>query len=288
MLRTLCLVGLPALAFTFTMGAGMLDEDPISAAYQAHIASLKRKPGVAGFHFVVSPPFVVVGDEPEETVRRRARETVGWAVRMLKREYFTKDPAEIQTIWLFKDRDSYRNHAIGLFGGEPSTPYGYYLPAHNAVVANIATGGGTVVHEIVHAFMRPNFPQCPDWFDEGMGSLYEQCGERGGRIVGFTNWRLEGLQAAIRRDGVPEFSKLLSATRHKLNGSQGGLLYAQARYLLYYLQERGLLREFYQKFRGAVKADPTGTNTLKSVLKEPDLRTFQRHWEDSVMKLKFD
>ena len=39
---------------------------------------------------------------------------------------------------------------------------------------NIATGGGTLVHEIVHPFMAANFEQCPSWFNEGLGSLYEQ------------------------------------------------------------------------------------------------------------------
>ena len=45
---------------------------------------------------------------------------------------------------------------------------------------NIATGGGTLVHEIVHPFVEANFPGCPTWFNEGLGSLYEQSAERKG------------------------------------------------------------------------------------------------------------
>ena len=48
---------------------------------------------------------------------------------------------------------------------------------------NISTGGGTLVHEIVHPFIQSNFPNCPSWFNEGLGSLYEQCRERNGKIV---------------------------------------------------------------------------------------------------------
>ena len=42
-----------------------------------------------------------------------------------------------------------------------TTPYGYYSAAHRALIMNIATGGGTLVHEIVHPFVRANFPQMP-------------------------------------------------------------------------------------------------------------------------------
>ena len=60
-------------------------------------------------------------------------------------------------------------------------------PVSGAQNFTVATGGGTLVHEIVHPFMRANFPECPAWFNEGMGSLYEQCSEVNGRIAGLTN-----------------------------------------------------------------------------------------------------
>ena len=50
---------------------------------------------------------------------------------------------------------------------------------------NISTGGGTLVHEIVHPFVAANFPNCPAWFNEGLGSLYEQSGEVNGAIHGY-------------------------------------------------------------------------------------------------------
>ena len=77
------------------------------------------------------------------------------------------------------------------------------------VVMNIATSGGTLVDEIVHPYMAANFPECPSWFNEGLASLYEQCGEENGRIHGDTNWRLAGLQKAIRSKKLPPFKSLL-------------------------------------------------------------------------------
>jgi len=152
---------------------------------------------------------------------------------------------------------------------------------------NIATGGGTLVHEIVHPFMAANFPACPAWFNEGLGSLYEQCGERDGRIRGRTNWRLAGLQKAIRKKQVPPFKTLCSTTDGQFYSQDKGTNYAQARYLCYYLQEHGLLRKFYHCFRADSEKDPTGYNTLKRVLGREDMGAFKKEWEAYVLKLRF-
>ncbi len=152
---------------------------------------------------------------------------------------------------------------------------------------NIATGGGTLVHEIVHPFVAANFPQCPSWFNEGLGSLYEQSSSRDGKIVGLTNWRLKGLQSAIRRKQVPSFKTLCSTTRNEFYNHDKGTNYVQARYLCYYLQEHGLLRKFYRRFRANCKTDPTGYETLKAVLGRQDMDKFKREWEAYVMKLRF-
>jgi hypothetical protein len=42
--------------------------------------------------------------------------------------------------------------------------------------------------------------------------------------------------------------------------------YGQARYLCYYLQQQGLLREFYRRFHTNREKDPTGYATLQEVL----------------------
>ncbi len=162
-----------------------------------HVARLKKRLPSGDFSIIVQRPFVVVGDEPRADLLRHAEQTVKWAVDRLKQDYFTKDPNHILDIWLFKDEASYKKHTRLLFGEDPTTPYGYYSSRHKALIMNIATGGGTLVHEIVHPFIEANFPACPPWLNEGLGSLYEQCGEKDGHIHGFTNWRLPGLQRAI-------------------------------------------------------------------------------------------
>ena len=243
--------------------------------------------GLKGFTVLVQPPFVVVGDESPAAVEVRATRTVKWAVDLLKKDYFRKDPNEILEIWLFRGKDSYRKHAKVLFDDEPSTPFGYYSSADKALVMNISTGGGTLVHEIVHPFMRANFPNCPSWFDEGLASLYEQCGEKDGKIVGYTNWRLAGLQAAIRKDRVPSFKALCGTTRNGFYNMDPGTNYAQARYLCYYLQQKGLLGEYYRAFRDHAKDDPTGYKTLRKTLGGEDMDAFKKRWEKWVLELRY-
>ncbi|HEX8503273.1 MAG TPA: hypothetical protein VF659_21995 [Pyrinomonadaceae bacterium] len=260
--------------------AGHTDAD-----YARHVAQLKKRLPSAEFEIVVEKPFVVVGDGGRRAVEEHARSTVRWAVDLLKRDFFEKDPADILDVWLFKDSASYNVHARRLFGREPTTPYGYYSPAHKALVMNIETGGGTLVHEIVHPFVEADFPGCPPWLNEGLGSLYEQSGEQDGHIRGYTNWRLPGLQRAARRGRLRPFRELLAMDGRAFYDDAAGTHYAQARYLCYYLQERGLLVRFYRDFRRNRAADPTGFETLKQVLGESDMDAFQRRWEKFVLEL---
>ena len=261
---------------------------PTDADYAQHVRKLKEKLSGRGFTILLEKPFVIVGDEAEATVQRRSRQTVAWAVERLKKDYFSKDPDHIIDIWLFKDKESYEKHALEFFEDRPSTPYGYYSAHHKALVMNIATGGGTLVHEIVHPFIAANFPACPSWFNEGLASLYEQCGDKEGHIHGYTNWRLTGLQEAIQRGKLSTFQELCSTTTREFYDDERGTNYAQARYLCYYLQERGLLVKFYHAFRKNAGDDPTGYETLKTLLGERDMQAFQDRWEQFILKLKRD
>jgi hypothetical protein len=267
------------------------------ADFERHVKTLKDdlnqklkaahpRASATDFSFVIQRPFVVVGDEPKAAVQEHAVGTVKWAVDRLKQDFFPKDPNEILNIWLFKDAASYEKHALLLFGDKPSTPYGYYSSANKALIMNIETGGGTLVHEIVHPFMEANFPDCPPWLNEGLGSLYEQCGDIDGHIHGFTNWRLPGLQQAITAKQVPSFQDLTALDVNGFYNQDRGVNYAQARYLCYYLQQKGLLVKFYQEFHSRQKEDPSGFKSLQKTLGETDMEVFKTKWEKFVLTLR--
>ncbi len=258
------------------------------ADYAQHILKLKQRPIVPNLTYLVEKPFVVAGNESPDVVRRRAAQTVRWAVEHLKKEYFPLDPDSIITIYLLDDKDTYEQAARAVLRQPPDTPFGFFSESQGCMVMNIATGGGTLVHEIVHAFMAPNFPGCPAWFNEGLASLYEQCGQQDGGIVGYTNWRLAGLQRAIRADALPSFKQLCSRTNHQFYSDEdSGLYYAQARYLLYYLQQKKKLHAFFRAFTEGVSTDPTGYQTLQTVLGRRDIEKFQAEWQDYCLRLRF-
>ncbi len=256
-----------------------------NAEFARHLEQLKKKLPSSGFTIVIQSPFVVIGDESPESVKSHSEKTVKWAVDKLKQDYFTKDPKEILDIWLFRDADSYERNTLTLFGEKPGTPYGYYSSTHKALIMNISTGGGTLVHEIVHPFIEANFPACPPWFDEGLGSLYEQSGEVDSHIHGYPNWRLPGLQAAIRAGKVPSFQSLTALDPHGFYDEDKGTNYSQARYLCYYLQQHGLLIKFYREFHTHQKEDPTGYKSLQKILGTVDMRAFKQRWEKYVLGL---
>jgi hypothetical protein len=267
------------------------------ADYAEHIKTVKSNineklkqtvPRVSANNFsvVIEKPFVVIGDEPLAAVKQHAEGTVKWAVERLKKDFFANDPNEILDIWLFKDAASYEKFTFLLFGDKPTTPYGYYSSSHKALIMNIETGGGTLVHEIVHPFMEANFPDCPPWLNEGLGSLYEQCGDVDGHIHGFVNWRLPGLQAAIRAKEVPPFRELTALDVNGFYNGDRGTNYAQSRYLCYYLQQKGVLVKFYQDFHAQQKDDPTGFKTLQKTLAENDMDQFKTKWEKFVLSLR--
>ncbi len=257
------------------------------SAYEVELQNLRSRVDLTGFTAVIEPPYIVIGDEPPERVRHRATHTVRWAVERLRQEYFRKEPLDILTIWLFKDEHSYRENVPRLFHHVPHTPFGYYAHEHKALIMNIATGGGTLVHELVHPFIEADFPDCPPWLNEGLGSLYEQSSERNGRIVGLTNWRLAGLQNAIREDRTIPLERLLTLAADEFYNGDQGLHYAQARYLCLHLQENELLRSYYHKFRERATTDPTGHGTLLDVLGQKDLEEFEAQWKAFVLDLRF-
>jgi len=256
-----------------------------AADFAQHVMQL-RKIVPQGFTIAVEPPFAIVSDAHPIEVAAYAHGTIRRAVALLKKDFFARDPKEIVDIWLLSDDVSYTEHARRVFGESPDTPYGFYSREHQAIVINIATGGGTLVHEIVHPFIAANFPSCPPWLDEGLASLYEYPTSVDGHIRGLVNWRLPTLKAAIALGELPTFEWLTSRTDDQFYGEDPGTNYAEARYLCYFLQQRGKLVDFYHAFYEARAVDPTGYATLLDVLDVGDDTRFERDWSGWILGLK--
>lgn len=250
---------------------------------RARVAQLQAELG-AEFAFRVDPPFVIAGDSAPARLAEQV-EMFQWALRMLQQQFFERRPKALVDVFLFRDKQSYEAHTQALFHEAPQSPYGYFLADKAALIMNIGTGGGTLVHELVHALMVENFPACPPWFNEGMGALFERPGELDGKIQGFPNWRQPILQAAIREKRTIPLSALFHLDGGAFYGTGYEVHYAEARYLLYWAQLHGQLEPLYREMLSHRAEDPTGEAAVKRVLGEPDLSAFQRRWERWALAL---
>ncbi|MBT3279380.1 MAG: hypothetical protein HN909_01260 [Phycisphaerales bacterium] len=268
--------------------------DPSPADYAQHIMKIKTKyPFLkTGYSIGAEGPFIVVGNMSGASLDRYITGTIRWAHSHFRNDYFAKNPPKIITVFLLADTKTYKAVAKAVSGDPPDTPYGYFSSYRNAMVMNIRTGGGTLVHEMFHAYGPANIPDMPSWINEGMASLYEQCGTRkvGSKqqIIGRTNWRLAGLQKHIKAKTTVPFGTLCQTTDRQFYSTASG--YAQARYLMYYLQEKHKLRAFWADYLKTRKEDPSGWTAMKTTLADlghKDIPKFQAEWEKWVLELKF-
>lgn len=229
-----------------------------------------------GCQAIAHAPFVIAGDLSRDDLEAWHRQTIGPAAKAMAASYFDVAPSEPITVLLFSGEASYNHYAKELFGDEGISVYGYYKPRLRTLVMNIGTGGGTLVHELTHALMDFDFPQVPDWFNEGLASLHEQCQFRpdGSGIDGLVNWRLPMLQEAIAKGKLRSLKDLISS--NDFRGEREGLNYAQARYFCLYMQQQQVLEMYFHDFRAHHGDDPLGLKTVERVF--PD-----RTWDELDM-----
>lgn len=237
--------------------------DPLQGACEREARAWRKLLG-DDCQVVVRPPFVVAGDLAEEQLAAWHQHTIEPAARAMAHAYFPKQPTAPITVLLFSGEQSYEHYAKTLFADTGVSIYGYYKRGQRVLVMNIATGGGTLVHELTHALADFDCPQIPDWLNEGLASLHEQCRFRadGTGIDGLVNWRLPKLQEAIRHDRLRSLASLVGDDDFREDDI--GLNYAQARYFCLYLDSRGELQDFFRHWRAARKTDPLGVKAVRA------------------------
>lgn len=205
------------------------------------------------------------------------------------RDYFKARPTEPICILLFSNGRVYRDQAKRLFGDTDVAYYGYFKPDERTLVMNIGTGGGTLIHELTHALMDEDFPDVPDWVDEGIASLHEQCASKPwkrGRLVGDVNWRLPALQKAVRERTLRPLRDLM--IKDDFRGALESLNYAQARYFCMYMQQQGVLATFYKAFRQGYKEDKTGLSFAEEALGRRRIEDIEQEFLAWVMRLTYE
>jgi hypothetical protein len=274
--RCAAAVGLAAAAVTLVGCTASSAADAPADPFERTRRRMSRELG-PGFTVDVVRPFVMATNAGPAT-RRNTRDAI--LVRYYEafyRDFMDKRPDYPISVYLFRDDKDFKSWAAKLFGDRPKTPFGYYKAREKALVMNITTGGGTLVHEMTHALTAVDFPAIPAWFNEALGSLYEACTLREGRIVGIVNWRYPRLKEAIEEGKLIPLADLVALSDDEFYDADRRLHYAEARYFAMYMQERRLLRKFYRAFRDDRDDDPTGRKTLERVFGKP-LEEVQEDW----------
>jgi hypothetical protein len=229
--------------------------------------------------------FVATNDAPAKF--KSYKGTIARVYRYLYQDYFTRRPEKPIRVYLFRDKTSYEDYVKTAYQKPPSTPFGFYMSRERKMVMNIATGTGTLAHELVHPLLAEDFPDVPSWFNEGFASLFEQSGERAGRMVGFVNWRLPGLHKALKSGRAIPLADLVKTTSDQFYGDDRGVNYATARYLCLWLQEQGRLVDFYKAFREGSKDDRSGRAALEKTAGKP-IDELDKAWRDWVLALRYN
>jgi hypothetical protein len=245
-------------------------QKPLVAACQRAREQMMQRLG-AQFFSIVHTPFVIVGDIDVARLERIYRETIVPARRALAIAFFDRPPDQPVTIVLLSGDEAYERCVFSLERHRRAAYAGYYERKERRLVVNLDTGEGTLAHELTHALAHFDFPEMPEWFDEGLASLFEEArfSEDRLHITGRGNWRSRDLLPALRDGTLQPLESLISQTR--VRADHQALDYAHARYFCLYLQQRGLLEPFYRKFRLGVTDDPTGLKTLRGLFAANDL-----------------
>jgi hypothetical protein len=221
------------------------------------------------WNVLVREPFVLAGDCSSDALNQYHRDTIAPTSRALSIQYFDSAPPWPVVIILCSSDESYRECHRCLNERDRSEYAGIYSRSDHRIIANISTGDGTLAHELTHALAHADFPNMPEWLDEGLASLNEECefSEDGLRLVGLPNWRGSVLQSSLREDEWQPIAEMASGA---FAADDASVDYAQARYLCLFLQQRNLLEAFYRKCRAHAQTDRDGMRSLCELMGTDD------------------
>ena len=214
---------------------------PLGLRCEAVAAEL-RSQLFADWPVLVREPFVLAGDLTRPELEQSYERTIVPTARALAATYFHQPPRGPIVIVLCSSDEKFRECHERLGEPDRSQYSGIYVRRHRRIVVNAASGDGTLAHELTHALAHADFPRMPEWFDEGLAALHEECefSADGLRLIGTANWRDAVAINALNRGEL----RLLEDIASKRFGSAGraNLDYAQVRTLCLFLQERRFAR----------------------------------------------
>ncbi|MBX3190395.1 MAG: DUF1570 domain-containing protein [Labilithrix sp.] len=220
---------------------------------------------------VVSDIFVVIGPPGwqgaafEQSVSLMRSSMAGYM-----NNRFGKKPDRAISVYLFPSGQPYEAFCKKQYDAPCIAHYGFYQPANRYMVMNAGLGLGTLTHEIVHPLVEADFPEAPTWLNEGIASVFEApVITKPGEIHGVKNWRHPRLKRAMTsasEKSLARLDTLFGMKDETFRGDGEDRNYALARYVCQWLDERGKLWPFYQRWRDTAESDPTGVKAFTDVV----------------------
>ncbi|HPD15540.1 MAG TPA: PDZ domain-containing protein [Planctomycetota bacterium] len=169
---------------------------------------------------------------------------------------------------------------------------GFYNPASSALFCsdmpvNKLLRADVVLHEFTHALhyadMLARRQEHPIWLIEGLATLFESS-DRDGTVKPRQNHRLLVAQQAARQGRLLPWTALMGFT-HPQFMAQAQLAYAQARYMLFYMHEKGLLKRFYDEYTADANyaRDRAAIDSFQAVFGKP-IEEVERDWKQWLVK----
>ena len=226
--------------------------------------ALAQRLGISDAQIGSHNGFLIVSLSDEETPTTHFQKGIKDFHRFFTAQYFSIEPENWVTVVIAERPLPLVNATRRLYpsvGLPQYAPFlGYYNPSDNLIMATSGRAGyGTLLHEMVHALMKADFPDAPAWLNEGLASLYERSQWRGHKLYGLPNWRMDGMREA-------HVSTLSQLSEEASGVGMHGREIAEYRLLLLFMDQRDLLGDLYRMVKQG------GPNfSLKQAIQQMDL-----------------
>jgi len=204
-------------------------------------------------------------------------------------------------IVVYADRAEYRKN------GGPEGAGGHYSPMIRKLeLFRYGKADDTYLvlyHEGMHQFLHEYLEDAPQWFDEGLGDFFGPSRyvfeEKKGKIVSEgmeirpNPWRLELIQASIRRGQVRPWRQLMLMSHRELYNPQWiSIHYAQSWSIIYFLCQYGADqgdRKYFvllQNYFKALRRGEGQESAFESAFGKVDMPKLEQEWKDFILKLR--
>lgn len=160
---------------------------------------------------------------------------------------------------------------------------GFYEPSAQRITS--IDRSQVLIHEFTHALHHADMASRrqvhPPWVCEGLATLFAQARITPGGLKPQLGPRLAFLHRAIRDEKTLKLKDLASRSLKPFM-ADARLAYAQSRYLMFYLHEKGRLQDWYLRYCRSYTRDPTGVEALEAVLGR-DIGQIQTEWEKWIL-----